>query len=98
MVRSFKEAEENQADHIILDINTPGGAVHAASAIGDLMQNTKIPITAYVNPDATSAGAFIALNADAIVMHPTGTIGSATVIDLEGNAADAKPWLTGFPK
>lgn len=88
--RSFKEAEENAADHIILDINTPGGEVFAAEKIGSLIQNHPIPITAFVNPNATSAGAFIALNADNIIMHPTGSMGSATVIDLEGNMGDAK--------
>jgi membrane-bound serine protease (ClpP class) len=88
--RSFKEAEDALADHIILEINTPGGAVKAASDIGQLLQNTSIPITAFINPDATSAGAYIALNADSILMVPTGTMGSATVVDLEGNAGDAK--------
>lgn len=88
--RSFQEAEDRMADHVILDINTPGGAVKAASDIGELLQNTTIPTTAFINPDATSAGAFIALNADNILMVPTGTMGSATVVDLEGNAGDAK--------
>jgi membrane-bound serine protease (ClpP class) len=88
--RAFREAEDSVADHIILDINTPGGAVKAASDIGDLLQKTKIPITAFVNPDATSAGAYIALNANNILMVPTGTMGSATVVNLEGNAGDAK--------
>lgn len=98
MARAFEEAENNFADHIILDINTPGGAVHAAGEIGELLQKTQIPITAFVNPNATSAGAFIALNADQIVMNPNGgSMGSATVIDMEGNAGDAKVmahWIT----
>jgi membrane-bound serine protease (ClpP class) len=88
--RAFQEAEDSMADHIILDINTPGGAVQAATDIGQLLQETKIPITAFVNPNATSAGAYIALNADNILMVPTGSMGSATVIDMEGNAGDAK--------
>jgi membrane-bound serine protease (ClpP class) len=90
MKRAFAEADEAGADHIILDIHTPGGAVDAASEIGNLIQNSPIPVTAFVNTEATSAGAFIALNADTIVMAPTGTMGSAQVVDLEGNAADEK--------
>ncbi|GGK18570.1 hypothetical protein GCM10010965_09450 [Caldalkalibacillus thermarum] len=90
MERAFGEAEEAGADHIILEIHTPGGAVDAAGDIGNLMQRTTIPITAFVNTDATSAGAFIALNADTIVMAPTGAMGSAQVVDLEGRAADEK--------
>jgi membrane-bound serine protease (ClpP class) len=88
--RAFLEAEDSMADHIILDINTPGGAVKAATDIGVLLQNSKIPVTAFVNPNATSAGAYISLNADNILMVPTGSMGSATVIDMEGNAGDAK--------
>ncbi|WP_413380130.1 NfeD family protein [Alkalihalobacillus sp. 1P02AB] len=95
--RGFSEAIEEGADHIILDIHTPGGAVDAANDIAKLMGNTDIPITAYVNTDAISAGAYIALNADNIVMAPTGSMGSAGVIDGAGNAAEEKTqsyWLS----
>ncbi|MER2000613.1 MAG: nodulation protein NfeD [Lysinibacillus sp.] len=88
--RSFEEAKEQQAAAIILDINTPGGLVESAADIGMLLDNSEIPVIAYVNPSAHSAGAFIALHADEIYMHPTGTIGSAGVIDSAGNAAEEK--------
>ena len=88
--RAFTEAKEQNADAIILDINTPGGAVDAASDIGQLMDSTTIPIIAYINPNAHSAGAFIALHADEIYMHPNATIGAAGVIDSSGNAASEK--------
>jgi membrane-bound serine protease (ClpP class) len=45
---------------------------------------------AFVNGKALSAGAYIALNADEIYMTPGSTIGSAAVIDQQGNAADKK--------
>jgi len=90
MERSFQEAQEAGADHIILEISTFGGAVDAAAGIGALLQQTKIPITAYVKTEAISAGAYIALNADQIVMSPTSTMGAATVVDQEGNAGEAK--------
>lgn len=88
--RSFKEAEEENADHIILDIDTPGGAVDAAGHIANIINRTDIPVTAFINSEAISAGAYIALNADQIVMVPNGQIGSAGVIDGSGNAADEK--------
>lgn len=90
MERAFKEAQEAGADQIILDIDTPGGAIEAADEIGKLIQNSPLPVTAYINPHATSAGAYIALSADTIVMAPTGTMGSSQVVDLAGNAADEK--------
>lgn len=94
--RSFEQAKSEQAKHIILDINTPGGAVDAALEIADTIRASDIPVTAFVNHRALSAGAFIALNADQIYMTPNGKMGAAAIIDGEGNAADQKSeslWL-----
>jgi membrane-bound serine protease (ClpP class) len=88
--RAFTEADEADADHIIIEMNTFGGAVDAASGIGRLFRNTQIPITVFVNHDAISAGAYIALNADTIIMVPTAKMGAATVVDSTGTAGDAK--------
>lgn len=95
--RSINDAIEEGADHIVLEINTPGGAVDAAGNIAQIIRTTEIPITAYIVKNAISAGAYIALNADQIVMAPSSTIGSAGVIDSAGNAADKKTqtfWLS----
>lgn len=94
--RSFEQAKSERAKHIILDINTPGGAVDAALEIADAIRASDIPVTAFVNHRALSAGAFIALNADQIYMTPNGKMGAAAIIDGEGNAADQKSeslWL-----
>ncbi|KZE68484.1 hypothetical protein AWM68_16235 [Fictibacillus phosphorivorans] len=88
--RNIKKAEEDGTDHIVLEIYTPGGRVDAALHIAKIMRETEIPITAYVVKNAFSAGAYIALNADQIVMKPSTTIGSAAVIDAQGNAAGQK--------
>ncbi|MBM7701476.1 membrane-bound serine protease (ClpP class) [Bacillus iocasae] len=97
--RSITEAEEQGADLIVLDINTPGGAVDAASEIGKKLTSTELPVIAFVNKNALSAGAYIALNADEIYMTPGSAMGSAAVIDQEGNAADQKAqsyWLSAM--
>ncbi|KIL23660.1 hypothetical protein C2W59_00168 [Bacillus pumilus] len=94
--RSFEQAKSERAKHIILDINTPGGAVDAALEIADTIRASDIPVTAFVNHRALSAGAFLALNADDIYMTPNGKMGAAAIIDGEGNAADQKSeslWL-----
>ncbi|MGD6795783.1 NfeD family protein [Metabacillus indicus] len=94
--RSFKEAAAANADHIILDINTPGGAVDAALEIADTIRGSNIPVTAFIDRRALSAGAYLALNADQIYMVPGAKMGSAAIIDLEGNTADKKAeslWL-----
>ncbi len=97
--RSFKEAKEADAEVIILDIHTPGGLVDAAGQIAKLLDTSDIPVYAYINDDALSAGAFLALHAKEIYMSPRGRIGAAQVIESSGNAADDKAhsaWLSAM--
>ncbi|WP_246031726.1 NfeD family protein [Salibacterium salarium] len=88
--RSVNEAEEAGADHIIFEIDTPGGAVDAAGNIASIIQDAPMKTTAYVTEEAMSAGAFIALSADEIAMAPGTEMGAAQVIDGSGNAAGDK--------
>lgn len=88
--RAFEEAEEAGAEVVILDIDTPGGFVDTAGDIAKLMDETPLKTIAFINSDALSAGAFIALHADEIYMVPSGRIGAAAVIDGAGNAAEDK--------
>ncbi|EPD54385.1 hypothetical protein HMPREF1210_00371 [Paenisporosarcina sp. HGH0030] len=97
--RAFEEAEEAGADVVILDINTPGGFVDSAENIAKLMDETPLKTVAFINHNALSAGAFIALHADEIYMVPSGRIGAAKVIDGAGNAAEEKAnsaWLASM--
>ncbi|KHF41890.1 NfeD family protein [Halalkalibacter okhensis] len=97
MSRSITTAKENGATHIILEMDTPGGAVDAAGNIALLIQESDIPIITFVKNKAISAGAYIALNTEQIIMAPGATMGSAAVIDGAGNAAEDKTqsyWLS----
>ncbi|WP_370512385.1 nodulation protein NfeD [Planomicrobium sp. CPCC 101110] len=97
--RGIEEAEEAGAKTIVFDINTPGGFVNAADGIARLIEETELETVAFVNTDALSAGAFLALNSDEIYMHPKGRMGAAQVIDQAGNAAEAKAnsaWLASM--
>ncbi|MFC0558035.1 NfeD family protein [Halalkalibacter alkalisediminis] len=97
MARSFATAVEEGATHIVLEMDTPGGAVDAAGNIATLIQETEIKVITFVKSKAISAGAYIALNTDEIVMTPGATMGSAAVIDGAGNAAEDKTqsyWLS----
>lgn len=86
--RAFKEAEEAKAEHVILVINTLGGKVVNAEEIGHLIRESAIPTTAFVEGKAVSAGTYIALNADNIIMQPGSTIGAAAVVDGSGTLED----------
>src|SRR5690625_568690 len=86
--RSIAEAE--YANHIIFEIDTPGGRVDSASSIATLIQDIDVPTTSYIVNQALSAGSYIALNTDNIYMRPHATIGSSKVIQSDGSAADLK--------
>ncbi|MBO8171399.1 MAG: nodulation protein NfeD [Bacillaceae bacterium] len=88
--RAFAEAHDSGADAILLEIDTPGGVVDAADKIGNLIRSSEIPVTAFILNDAFSAGTYIALNADQIIMRPGSAMGAATPIDLSGNMASQK--------
>ncbi|MCE7794205.1 nodulation protein NfeD [Salipaludibacillus sp. CUR1] len=97
--RSIQTAEEEGADHIVFEVHTPGGFVDAAGNIASLVRNAETPTTAFIVGDALSAGAYISLNADEIVMAPGTRMGAAAVIDGTGSAADEKAqsaWLASM--
>lgn len=97
--RSFNEAEEAGAKAIYLDIDTPGGFVDAAQDIAKILNGTELPVIAFINNRALSAGAFLALYADDIYMTPSATMGAAQVIESSGNAASDKAdsaWLAAM--
>ncbi|WP_425462110.1 NfeD family protein [Mesobacillus subterraneus] len=88
--RAVEEAEKANAEAIIFDVNTPGGAVDAAGGIGKLLTGTDLKTISFVNKQALSAGAYISLNTDEIYMVPGSTMGSAAIIDQQGNTAGKK--------
>lgn len=99
LTRTTTEAEEKGADHVIFEINTPGGRVDAASEIADLLQDLSIPNTAFVTSQALSAGSYLALNTDRIYMKPHATMGASGVINSDGTAADKKAqsaWISSM--
>lgn len=90
LTRTTEEAIEEGANHIIFEIDTPGGRVDSAGQIGKLLNNLDIPTTSYIVNEALSAGSYLALNTDNIYMNPQATMGASGVITQDGNAADKK--------
>lgn len=88
--RSLLDAAAANAVAVILDIDTPGGRVDAAEQIVDAVADSRVPVYAYVNRRALSAGAMIALATDRIYMRPGATLGAATPITGDGARASEK--------
>lgn len=86
----LKEATEQGADYILIEMDTYGGAVNDADDIRTRILNYPQPVLVYINKDAASAGALISIAADSIYMAPGASIGAATVVTGEGVAAPDK--------
>ena len=66
--RGVKEAMAAEADCLILDMETNGGRVDITEEIFDIIGKFKGETVTYVNKDAYSAGAFIAVATEKIYM------------------------------
>lgn len=88
--RSIREAHAAGADAVVLDIRTPGGRVDAAQRIVDAVLSAPLPVYAFVNRHAYSAGAMIALATEGVYMVPGAVIGAATPVDGDGQKAPEK--------
>ena len=86
----LEKAAEADADYVILDINTYGGAVNAADSIRAALLRYDRPVAAFVNLQAASAGALISIACDSIYMKTGSTIGAATVVDQTGKVMPDK--------
>ncbi|MBR5568820.1 MAG: nodulation protein NfeD [Bacteroidales bacterium] len=90
VVLGLEKAEEAEADYVLLDLDTYGGAVDAADSIRAALLRYDRPVVAYVNMQAASAGALISIACDSIYMKTGSSIGAATVVDQSGNVMPDK--------
>jgi len=89
ITESLKQAEANNAQAVILLLNTPGGGLDQTFEIAEIIKQSDIPIIGYVYPSgssAWSAGTFILLSTPLAAMADHTIIGSCQPIEtsLEG--------------
>jgi len=84
--RGISQAEEDNAEACIIELNTPGGLLSSTEDIVGRISKSKVPIVVYVPEGgwAASAGAFITLSADVAAMGPGSAIGASTPISGSG--------------
>lgn len=78
--RVLKQADAAGADAIILDMDTPGGALSATEEITQALLKARTPVYSFVNTNAASAGALIALATREVFMAPVSAIGAAAPV------------------
>jgi membrane-bound serine protease (ClpP class) len=92
--RSIAEAEEIDAQALVIVLDTPGGAVDVTLEIIQSFRNAEVPIVVFVGPagaQAASAGSLITLAGHAAGMAPETVIGAASPVD--GSGADIEETL-----
>jgi membrane-bound serine protease (ClpP class) len=83
MRRRIGAAERSGADAIVIDINSPGGEVGAVLEITNAIKASAIDNTvAWINPDAYSGGAIVALACREIVVNSPASMGDAFPVTL----------------
>src|SRR5437764_220926 len=78
--RAVKTAESNDASAIVFDMNTYGGRLDTATEIVNALNQIQIPTYTFINTNAGSAGALIAIATQHIYMAPVSAIGAAAPI------------------
>ena len=81
---ALKEATGGNFSYILLEMNTFGGELSAADEIRTLLLEAPMPIIAFINNNAASAGALITIACDSIYMAPGASIGAASVVNQAG--------------
>src|SRR3982075_1418769 len=94
--RSIDEAQTQNAQCLVIQLNTPGGLLDSTQTIVQSFLGSPLPVVVYVAPTgatATSAGCFVTIAASVAAMAPATTIGAAHPVSLGGipSGGEQKP-------
>lgn len=89
--RAIEYAKDNDAEAVVILLNTPGGLVNATLKIMEDITYSSVPVVTYVFPKnaiAASAGTFILISGHVAAMSPGTTCGAAMPVTM---AAEGDP-------
>ncbi len=93
--RIVEKGEDEDAEVVIILLNTPGGLLSSTREIYESLLNASVPTVVYVSPrgaQAASAGTFITASAHVAAMAPSTSIGAATPVG--GGGEELPPTLS----
>jgi membrane-bound serine protease (ClpP class) len=85
IVEGIRLAERENAEALVIELDTPGGLDTSMRQIVQTISNAKVPVVVYVYPRgarAASAGVFITLAANVAAMAPGTNIGAAHPVSI----------------
>jgi membrane-bound serine protease (ClpP class) len=91
VLRALAQAQRDDAQALVVEIDTPGGLLKSMEDISKAMLNSPVPTVVYVYPSgarAASAGVFIAYAATVAAMAPTTHLGAAHPVGAGAGAID----------
>ncbi len=107
--RGIDDAEDKNAEAVVIRLDTPGGLDTSMRDIVQRIEEDRIPVIVFVSPKgarAASAGTFITMAGNVAVMAPSTSIGAASPIsstgeDIEGTLGkkvtnDAVSYIRGI--
>lgn len=91
---TLQDAVKNKYQGIIIQLDTPGGALEATRQMVKMIMSSPVPIIVWVGPRgsrAASAGAFITLASHIAAMASGTNIGAAHPVQITGNNDSQNP-------
>lgn len=85
IVQGIRLAERENAEALVIELDTPGGLETSMRQIVQAISNAKVPVVVYVSPRgarAASAGVFITMAANVAAMAPGTNIGAAHPVSI----------------
>ncbi len=92
IARGLKTAADQQAELVVIELNTPGGFITNMTEIVANIRASRVPVVVYVMPRgamAGSAGTLITLAGHASAMSPETIIGAASPVGSQGQELDS---------
>jgi membrane-bound serine protease (ClpP class) len=87
LARGLQIADQEGAEVVILQLNTPGGGLDPMQKMAQDIRASRVPVVVYISPNgawAASAGTVITLAGHAAAMAPETAIGAASPVGSQG--------------
>ncbi len=90
--KAIETAQDNQAQCLVIELDTPGGLMKSMNIIVKAILASEVPVVVYVSPGGShcaSAGVFIMMASHIAAMAPGTNIGAAHPVNLGSGSSDS---------